>query len=119
VQTSVGIPPIQFHDYVNLENMLKNAPTLAIGGVHTAENEPPKVLKFWKGKSYFNHGRTLLGRANASTLALPRTTRPRATRISPLSCTPSLLRGSEPQTRTCGNRPEQSGTFDFDEVRVL
>ena len=25
--------------------MLKNAPTLAIVAVHTAENEPPKVLK--------------------------------------------------------------------------
>ena len=25
--------------------MLKNDPTLAIGGVDTAENEPPKILK--------------------------------------------------------------------------
>jgi hypothetical protein len=62
---------------------------------------------------------TLLGSANASTLALPRTSRPPVARISPISCTPSLLRGSEPQTRICGNRPELSGTFDFAKVRVL
>ena len=33
-------------DLDNLIKMLKNTPTLAIGGFDTAENEPSKVFKF-------------------------------------------------------------------------
>ena len=39
------ISKILLANYVDLKKMLKNAPTLAIVAVHTAENEPPKVLK--------------------------------------------------------------------------
>ena len=40
------------HKSCRSEKMLKNAPTLAIGGVHTAENEPPRnfIISF----HYFN-----------------------------------------------------------------
>ena len=30
---------------VYISGMLKHEPTLAVGGVHTAENEPPKILR--------------------------------------------------------------------------
>ena len=36
---------VLFEELHRSRKMLKNAPTLASGGVHTAENEPPKELR--------------------------------------------------------------------------
>jgi len=39
------IPQAQLQNRVDLEKTLQNASTLAIVAVHSAENEPPKVLE--------------------------------------------------------------------------
>ena len=48
--------------------MLKNAPTLAIGGADTAENEPPKVRQV-SNKIRRNIGGDPAGRAGARSLS--------------------------------------------------
>ena len=60
-------PQIELDNLVDLEKckLLQNAPTLAIVAVHSADNEPPKVLKSKEvynrsSQFYSKHGRARL-----------------------------------------------------------